>query len=118
MDQEGYLYFVSRETDITKTRGEKVSPREVEEVLYGIEGVAEAAVVGTPDALLGDAIKAVICLRPGYSVTAHEVKRQCAARLENFMVPKEVEFRSSMPKTSSGKIARRELAALTMEGAA
>jgi long-chain acyl-CoA synthetase len=64
MDQEGYLYFVGRKDDIIKTRGEKVRPREVEEVLYGIEGVAEADVVGTPDAFLGDAIKAVICLRP------------------------------------------------------
>lgn len=109
-DAEGYLYFLGRKDDIIKTRGEKVSPKEVEETLYGMDGVAEAAVIGVPDAVLGEAIKAVIALRDGAELTGKEVCRHCAERLEDFMVPKYVEFRASLPKTPSGKIAKRELA--------
>jgi amino acid adenylation domain-containing protein len=111
-DEEGYLYFVSRKDDIIKTRGEKVSPREVEEVLYGIEGVAEAAVFGVPDPVLGSAVKAVLTLREGMQVNEAAVLRHCSQKLENFMVPKFVEFRASMPRTTSGKIAKRQLAAV------
>lgn len=109
-DEEGYLYFVSRSDDIIKTRGEKVSPKEVEEVLYAIEGVAEAAVIGIPDAILGSAIKAVIVKKQHAALTAQDVLRHCAASLEDFMVPKVVEFRESLPKTESGKISRRAVA--------
>jgi long-chain acyl-CoA synthetase len=108
-DDEGYLYFVGRKDDIIKTRGEKVSPREVEEVLHGLDGVAEAAVVGVPHEVLGHAIKAVIRLRPGAELTRHDVLRHCAARLEDFMVPQIVEFRDVLPQTTTGKISKREL---------
>ena len=60
MDEEGYLYFVARKDDIIKSRGEKVSPKEVENVLYGLHGVVEAAVIGVPDPILGEAIKAFV----------------------------------------------------------
>ena len=110
MDDEGYLYFVSRSDEIIKTRGEKVSPKEVEEVLYRLDGVVEAAVFGVPDPILGEAVKAVLTLRPGCTLTSRDVLQHCAAALEDFMVPKLVEFRESIPKTPSGKIARRELA--------
>jgi len=93
-----------------KSRGEKVSPREVEEVLYALEGVAEAAVIGVPDRILGHAVKAVIVEREGWRLTEQDVLRHCRARLEDFMVPKVVEFRSRLPKTDSGKVARRMLA--------
>ena len=109
-DEDGFLYFVARKDDIIKTRGEKVSPKEVEEVLYRLDGVAEAAVVGTPDEILGQAIKAVITLREGAQLTERDVQRHCSANLEDFMVPKFIEFRDSLPKTSSGKISKRELA--------
>jgi long-chain acyl-CoA synthetase len=108
-DEEGYLYFVGRKDDIIKTRGEKVSPREVEDVLYALEGVAEAAVIGVPDPVLGSAIKAVVTLRPGAQLAAQDVLRHCSDRLEDFMVPKMVEFRASLPKTESGKISKREI---------
>ena len=110
-DQEGYLYFVGRKDDIIKTRGEKVSPREVEEVLYSLPGVAEAAVVGVPDDVLGSVIKAVIVTRPEARLEEKDVLRHCANHLEDFMVPKLVEFLEQMPKTSTGKIAKRELVA-------
>jgi acyl-CoA synthetase (AMP-forming)/AMP-acid ligase II len=109
MDDEGYLYFVARKDDIIKTRGEKVSPREVENALYELAGVAEAAVLGIPDAVLGQAVKAVLTLRDGAILSEQEVRRHCAQRLENFMVPTVVEFRTEMPKTSSGKIDKKPL---------
>ncbi|PYQ06155.1 MAG: AMP-dependent synthetase [Acidobacteria bacterium] len=108
-DEEGYLYFVGRKDDIIKTRGEKVSPKEVEDVLYSLDGVAEAAVVGVPDAVLGQVIKAVITLREGCPLTEQDLRRHCAQHLEDFAVPRAVEFRDSLPKTTSGKISKREL---------
>lgn len=110
MDDDGYLYFVARKDDIIKTRGEKVSPKEVEEVLYALPGVAEAAVVGVSDPVLGEAIRAVVTLGAGARLTEQQVLRHCRARLEDFMVPKYVEFHDSLPRTPTGKIARRELA--------
>jgi len=110
MDEEGYLYFVGRKDDIIKTRGEKVSPREVEDVLHAMPGVAEAAVIGVPDELLGAAIKAVVRPQAGVNLTAEAVIHWCALKLENFMVPKFVDFQGEFPKTSTGKISKRELA--------
>lgn len=104
MDAEGFLYFVARKDDIIKSRGEKVAPKEVEGVLYKLPGVVEAAVVGVPDELLGEAIKAFIVCGEGHQLTEKEVLRHCTQHLEDFMVPKYVEFRDSLPKTASGKI--------------
>jgi amino acid adenylation domain-containing protein len=109
MDGEGYLYFVGRKDDLIKTRGEKVSPKEVEAVIYTLPEVKEAAVIGVPDPILGQAIKAVLVLADGAALSERDVMRHCAARLEDFMVPKSVEFRSSLPKTTTGKISKREL---------
>jgi long-chain acyl-CoA synthetase len=109
-DDEGYLYFVGRKDDIIKTRGEKVSPKEVEETLYRIDGVAEAAVIGVPDAVLGEAIKAMITLRAGVTLSEKDILSHCARHLEDFMVPKYVEFHDSLPKSANGKINKRELA--------
>ena len=109
MDEEGYLYFVARKDDIIKTRGEKVSPKEVESVLYRLHEVLEAAVMGVPDPVLGEAIKAVVVLREGANITEKEIRRFCARNLEDFMVPKMVEFRESLPKTESGKIKKMGL---------
>jgi acyl-coenzyme A synthetase/AMP-(fatty) acid ligase len=109
-DEDGYLYFVGRKDDIIKTRGEKVSPREVEDVLYELEGIAEAAVIGVPDPILGNAIKAVLTLHAGAQITKQDVLRHCSAKLEDFMRPKIVEFREWLPKTESGKISKRMIA--------
>jgi len=109
MDEEGFLYFVSRKDDIIKSRGEKVAPKEVESVLYRLPGVVEAAVIGVPDDLLGQAIKAFIVCSPDAALSAKDVLRHCAQNLEDFMVPKYVEFRDTLPKTSSGKIQKRGL---------
>jgi long-chain acyl-CoA synthetase len=110
-DADGFLYFVARKDDIIKTRGEKVSPKEVENALYALPGIREAAVVGVPDPVLGLALKAVVALDPQTKLTAQDVVRHCARHLEDFMVPKLVEFRDALPKTDSGKISRRLVAA-------
>jgi amino acid adenylation domain-containing protein len=109
MDEEGYLYFVARKDDLIKSRGEKISPREIEEALHSLGGVAEAAVVGVPDPILGTAIKAVIVRQQNARLTAQDVLRHCAKHLEDFMVPKFVEFREDLPRTPTGKIAKRLL---------
>lgn len=109
-DEDGFLYFVGRKDDIIKTRGEKVSPKEVENALYSLPGVREAAVVGMPDPVLGMALKAVIAVDPASALSEQDVIRHCAKHLEDYMVPKSVEFRAELPKTESGKISRREVA--------
>ena len=114
-DEEGFLYFVGRKDDIIKTRGEKVSPKEVEKVLYALSGVREAAVVGVPDPVLGLAIKAVVALDTFAALSAADVIRHCARHLEDFMVPKLVEFRDQLPKSENGKIARRQIEAESLE---
>jgi len=109
-DSEGYLFFVGRRDDMIKTRGEKVSPREVEDAIYSLDSVAEAAVIGIPDPVLGSAIKAYIVPKQGAALTAQDVLRHCSAKLEDFMIPKIVEFRQSLPKTDTGKISKRAIA--------
>lgn len=108
MDDEGFLYFVARKDDIIKSRGEKVAPKEVENVLYSLPGVVEAAVVGVPDPILGQAIKAFVVLN-GVELSEAQVLAHCRANLEDYMLPKAVEFRPELPKTSSGKIKKTDL---------
>lgn len=109
MDDEGYLYFVGRQDDIIKSRGEKVAPKEVESVLYELPGVVAAAAVGVPDPLMGQAVKAFIVPNGG-ALSEAAVLAHCRARLEDFMVPRYVEFRDDLPTTSSGKIKKTGLA--------
>lgn len=108
MDEEGFLYFVGRGDDIIKSRGEKVAPKEVENVLYDLPGVVETAVIGIPDPILGEAIKAFVVTSDN-DLTEKDILRHCRAHLEDFMVPQLVEFRSELPKTSSGKITKKNL---------
>lgn len=108
-DEDGFLYFVGRSDDIIKTRGEKVSPIEVENVLHGIPGIREAAVLGVPDEVLGQAVRAYVALDEGAALSEKEIQRICLARLENFMVPREVVFLRELPKTPTGKIRKQSL---------
>ncbi len=105
-DDEGFLYFVGRVDDVIKSRGEKVSPREVENALHNHPAVAEAAVIGVPDELLGRAVKAFVVLRPGTEATARDLQRHCAGQLEDYMVPQIIEFRDHLERTDHGKIDR------------
>ena len=108
VDSEGYFYFVGRKDDIIKSRGEKVAPKEIENVLFGLAGVVETAVIGIPDPVLGEAIKAFVVQKDG-SLTEQDILRHCRQHLEDFMVPQQIEFRSELPKSSNGKIAKKEL---------
>jgi acyl-CoA synthetase (AMP-forming)/AMP-acid ligase II len=109
MDDEGYLYFVGRKDDIIKSRGEKVPPKTVENILYLLPDVLEAAVIGVPDPILGQAVKAFVVTRNG-DLTPKQILLHCRAHLEDYMMPKFVEIVDSLPKTSSGKIKKTELA--------
>src|SRR5437870_4951435 len=108
-DADGHLYFISRRDDLIKTAGKRVGPHEVENVLYELDAVKEAAVIGIPDETLGSAIKAFVALRQGMMLTEAEVIKHCQKRLERFRVPKQVAFVAELPKTSSGKISKKGL---------
>jgi crotonobetaine/carnitine-CoA ligase len=104
MDEEGYFFFVDRKKDMLKRAGENVSASEVEEALRLHPAVFDAAVVGVPDPVRDQAIKAYVILKPGDAATAGELVAWCGARLAPFKVPELVEFRDSFPRTSVGKI--------------
>lgn len=108
-DEEGFLYFVGRKDDVFKCKGEKISPKEIENVLYELEAVAEAAVIGVEDPIDGAAIKAIVVPRNGTQLAEQQVRQHCRANLENYMVPKFIEIRDSLPKTESGKIKKSTL---------
>jgi acyl-coenzyme A synthetase/AMP-(fatty) acid ligase len=114
IDEDGYLYIVSRKSDMIKSGAHRISPKEIEEILAEHEDVVETAVVGIPDEILGEAITAVVVLKSDSRVTAKDIMRHCRSNLPAFKIPKKIEFRDSIPKTASGKIKRhilvRELA--------
>jgi amino acid adenylation domain-containing protein len=109
LDSEGYVYFVGRMDDIIKSRGEKVAPKEVENAIVDIAGVREAAVIGMPDPVLGEVVKAFVVLEEGTQLTGKDIQRECQRRLENFMVPKTVAIVAALPKTATGKITKEGL---------
>ncbi len=109
MDGDGYLHFVARKDDIIKTRGEKVSPVEVEGVIARGDGVGEVAVVGVIDATLGAAVKACIVPSAGRTVSADDVRRAVRDALGEVAVPKVVEVVEALPRTASGKVKKGEL---------
>ena len=108
-DEEGYYYITERKKDIIIKGGENIAPREVEEVLYTHPSVAEAAVVGMPDEVYGENIKAFIVLKQGQSATPEEIIEFCHGKLKRFKSPKEVIFLSALPKNLVGKILRKDL---------
>ena len=109
MDEQGYLYFVGRNDDIIKTRGEKVSPVEVENAMHAIPGIREVAVVGVADDVLGQAVRAYVVLHPEVVLTDKQIRLQCMARLENFMVPRDIVLCADLPKTATGKVSKKLL---------
>jgi long-chain acyl-CoA synthetase len=109
MDEDGFLYFLGRNDDIIKTRGEKVSPVEIENVIYKITGIKEVAVIGIPDEIMGEAIVAFVTTNSHSQMDEKGMQKECMSRLELFMVPKRVIFLNEMPKSSNGKIDKNEL---------
>ena len=111
MDADGDLYFIGRSDDIIKTRGEKVSPVEVENTLYELHGIREAAVIGEPDPVLGESIHAFVSLTVPGVLTEKEIMKHCFKKLENFMAPKKITIVEDLPKTATGKISKKGLRA-------
>jgi amino acid adenylation domain-containing protein len=110
IDEDGYMYFQSRLDDVIKSRGQRVSPKEVENVIHEMQGVVAVSVVGVPDETQGSFIKAFVHLDEGVTLSERDVLRHCAQRLEDFMVPKVVEFVRFAPTTDSGKLHKRLMA--------
>ena len=108
-DEQGYLYFLGRKDDMIKSKGERISAKEVENNICGMEGVTEAAVIGLPDEIFGQAIKAYIVPAPNVELIEKQVLKYCAANMETFMAPKYIEFMESLPKTPNGKIDKKQL---------
>jgi HIP---CoA ligase len=109
LDDQGYLVITDRLKDMYICGGFNVYPAEVEQVLARLDGVAESAVIGVPDERLGEVGKAFVVTRPGYQITADGVARHCRERLANYKVPRQVEFRASLPRNLSGKTLKRLL---------
>jgi len=109
MDEDGYFYIVDRKKELIKPSGYQVWPREVEEVIAENPKVLEVGVAGIPDAYRGETVKAWVVLKNGETATVDEIRAWCKERIAPFKAPTQVEFRDELPKTTIGKILRREL---------
>jgi|CZCB01.1.fsa_nt_gi long-chain acyl-CoA synthetase len=112
LDEDGYLYIVERKKDLIIRGGFNIYPRDVEEVLYTHPAVLECAVVGVPDAVMGEQVKAYVVLREGHTVTEEELIKHTQEHLAKYKTPKYVEFVSGLPKNPMGKVLRKELRAM------
>jgi long-chain acyl-CoA synthetase len=115
MDEDGYFYIVDRKKELIKPGGYQVWPREVEEVISAYPKVLEVGVAGVVDAYRGETVKAWVVLKPGETGTEEEIRDYCKKNMAPFKVPTEVEFRDELPKTTVGKVLRRELVRQHME---
>ncbi len=113
LDSDRQLHFVGRRDDVIKSRGEKVAPREIEEVLAAAPGVREAAVVGVADRLLGEAVIAHVSPDQGAELDRVALRRLCADKLEDHKVPRRIEIHPELPRTDNGKVDRAALGART-----
>ncbi len=109
VDEDGYVFIVDRKKDLIKPSGFQVWPREVEEVIAAHPAVMEVAVAGVPDAVQGEAVKAWVAVKPGASVDGEELRALCRTHLAAYKVPRQIEFREALPKTTVGKVLRRVL---------
>jgi long-chain acyl-CoA synthetase len=109
MDEDGYLYIVERKKDLIIRGGFNIYPRDVEEVLYEHSAVLDAAVIGLPDPVMGEEVKAFVVLREGQTASQQDIIDHCQRHLGKYKCPKYVEFIDSMPRNPIGKILRKEL---------
>jgi fatty-acyl-CoA synthase len=109
VDDEGCIYIVDRYKDMYISGGENVYPAEVEQVLYQVEGVAEAAVIGVPDERWGECGLAILVAKPGFTLDSQAVLAHCRANLAKFKVPREVAVIDVLPRNAAGKVLKREL---------
>ena len=116
MDEDGYFYIVDRKKELIKPGGFQVWPREVEEAISAHPKVLEVGVGGIPDPNRGETVKAWVVLKPGETLTEDELKTFCKVSLAPYKIPTHIEFRCELPKTTVGKILRRELIRQHKEG--
>jgi acyl-CoA synthetase (AMP-forming)/AMP-acid ligase II len=116
MDEEGYVTIVDRKKDMILTGGENVYSTEVENVLYMHPSILECAVIGVPDPKWGEAVKGIVVLKPGQSVTAEEIIQFCKERMAHYKAPKSIDFIDALPRTGSGKIHKKGLRDKYWEG--
>jgi len=109
MDDDGYLYITDRKKDLIIRGGENIYPKEIENILYRHPDVLEAGVIGVPDPVYGESVKAFVALKTPGSVTEEELLEFCKKELPSYKRPKAVQFLESLPKSAVGKILRREL---------
>jgi len=109
MDTSGYVFILDRKKDMIISGGVNIYPREIEDVILHHPAVSEVAVVGVPDDLWGESVKAIVALRDGSSVTEQAIIDHCLAHLASFKKPRSVEFVAGLPKNAYGKILKREL---------
>jgi long-chain acyl-CoA synthetase len=109
LDEDGYMFIVDRKKDVIKPSGFQVWPREVEEVIASHPAVAQVGVAGVPDPRQGEAVKAWVVLREGQQLTVDELRAYCREQLTGYKVPRQVEFRDSLPQSHLGKVLRRKL---------
>jgi long-chain acyl-CoA synthetase len=109
IDEEGFVYVLDRKKDMINRGGEKIYSLEVENVICDNSKVLEVAVVGVPDPVMGEAVKACIALKPGDRATEEEVRIFCAERLADYKVPRFVEFMECLPRNQAGKVSKQEL---------
>ncbi|CAG0973837.1 partial 3-[(3aS,4S,7aS)-7a-methyl-1, 5-dioxo-octahydro-1H-inden-4-yl]propanoyl:CoA ligase, partial [Anaerolineae bacterium] len=111
VDEEGCIYVVDRYKDMYISGGENVYPAEVEQVIFQLPAVADAAVIGVPDAKWGETGLAVIVLKPGASISAEDIIQHCVTCIARFKVPRSIRFVESIPRNAAGKVLKRELRA-------
>jgi acyl-CoA synthetase (AMP-forming)/AMP-acid ligase II len=116
LDEDGYLFIHDRVKDMIISGGENIYPAEVESAVYGHPSVAEVAVIGVPDDKWGEAVKAVVALKPGAVADPDDIIAFARTRIAGFKAPKSVDFIDALPRNASGKILRRELRAPYWEG--
>jgi acyl-CoA synthetase (AMP-forming)/AMP-acid ligase II len=108
-DEEGFVYVCDRLKDMIICAGENIYPAEIENVVRGHEGVADVAVIGVPDELWGETVKAIVIPRPGFTLRAADIMRHARTHLAEFKVPKSVDFVEQLPRSASGKLLKEEL---------
>ena len=109
LDAGGHLFILDRLKDMIKRSGYSVYPAEIERVLHSHAAVQDAAVIGIPDPVVGEEVKAFVALKPGLGATAGELMQHCRAELAIYKVPRLVEFRDALPRNPAGKIVRHAL---------
>jgi fatty-acyl-CoA synthase len=115
MDENGYLAITGRHKDMIIRGGENIYPREIEEFLFGLEGIADAQVVGVPSEKYGEEVGAFIVLKEGFGYRPEDIRDFCRGKISRYKIPKYVTFVNDYPMTASGKVQKFKLRDMSVE---